>query len=194
MVTLPASTLIPQLELLSQQINEIEKKANDLQSRLNQDQALWSPDKNHWSILECMEHLCIVGELILPRMRQSISKIKQRSLESAGPFKYNIVERFFIRCLSPNTPVSMPVPPPYNPREAAANPDKIWERFFALQINLHECIEDANGYNLKRSSFSSPVSPLTRFTLGAWMEGTVAHERYHWGQIEALLQHPDFPK
>ena len=194
MVTISVPTLIPQLQILTSQINDLEKKASGLQSRLNREQALWSPNKSRWSILECVEHLCIVGERSLPGMRSSIEKLKRRDIRSSGPFTYNFMERNFIRFLSPNTPISMPVPPPYKPKDAAANPDKIWERFFILQKDLQECIQNANGYNLKQAAFSSPISPMIRFTVGAWMEGGVAHERYHWGQVESLSDHPDFPK
>ena len=193
MVTTSVPVLIPQLQILSDQITDLDNKAKSLQSSLNNENALWSPVKNRWSILECVEHLCIVGERALPRMRRSIEKLHHQDARSSGPFTYNVVERFFIRCLSPNTPISMPVPPPYNPKEAAADPDRIWVRFFTLQKDLQECLQNANGFNLKKVSFSSPVSPITRFTLGAWMEGMVAHERYHWGQVESLQQLPDFP-
>ncbi len=186
MVTASVPALIPQLQILSDQISELVTKSTELKAAINHEQAQWSPDKNRWSILECVEHLNIVGELALPSIRNCIDKLHTKDIRSSGPFTYNFVERYFIKFVSPNTPMSMPVPPPYNPKIASADPDKIWERFFDLQKNLQKCIQDANGFNLKKVSFSSPISPITRFSLGAWMEGLVAHERYHWGQIEAL--------
>ncbi len=194
MVTTSVPTLIPQLQILSDQISELVTKSTELKATINHEQALWSPDKSRWCILECIEHLNIVGELSLPRIRRSIDKLHAKYMHSSGPFNYNFIERYFIKFLSPNTPMSMPVPPPYNPKIASADPDKIWVRFFTLQKDLEKCIQDANGFNLKKVSFSSPISPITRFTLGAWIEGLVAHERYHWGQVEALQLLPDYSR
>lgn len=61
------------------------------------------------------------------------------------------------------------------------------DEFLALQDELAEHVNEAEGIDLRRLRLSSPAIPLLRISLGAWFEATLAHERRHLSQARRVL-------
>jgi hypothetical protein len=130
---------------------------------------------------------------LLPRLEEALRSVRAEGYYSDTEPRYGPVERLIIRLLSPNPPFHLAVPPMYVPKLPADPAREIGEPFIELLVRIQGAIEAANGLDLKRVKVASPASPQLRLTLGAWLEGTVAHNEYHWMQVRALLEHPNFP-
>jgi hypothetical protein len=190
-MTSAANQLIPELQRYCDQIGEIEREVERLTGGLTDAQMQWSPAPDRWSLVQLFDHLNRVGGPLLPKMQEAIRQGKAQGWHSEGPFRYNWMERLFIRMLSPGATMKVPVPPLFVPAESPV-PESL-PKFMALQEALRACIGEANGLNLTRMKITSPASRLVRLCLGAWFAATVAHEQYHLLQMQALRADPQFP-
>jgi len=183
--------LLPQLAAMQEHLERIRTRAEALRS-LSPAQWLWSPAADVWSLALILDHLNTAEREVVPRIEQSIAALRREDRRSEGPFRYNSWERFFIRMLSPNPPFKLPVPPQFTPQAPEDPLSQVLDPFLALQERYLKILEQANGYDLKASRVTSPVSPLLKMTVGGYLEAMVAHERYHWTQVEAILANPQF--
>jgi hypothetical protein len=191
--TQAAIQLNPTLQALAERVTDICQEAERLTQGLSPAQRLWSPDPEHWSIAQCLDHLNKVGYPLLSRFEAAIQQLEAQGLRSDGPFHYSRLERWFIRLLSPDPPMKVPVPKIFIP---AATPEALTDtvpRFLELQAALLQCIHQANGLALTQVRISSVANPLLRLSLGAYLEATIGHEQYHLLQAQAIRNHPDFP-
>ena len=163
-------------------------------STLTLEQWIWSPDTQTWNIALILDHLNILSNLMLPKIDDAIGKLRADNLRSDGPFHYNLMERLFIRILSPDPPFKVPVPPLYVPKIHADPATEIGPNFLENQRRFLRGLEDGNGLDWKKIKISSSAFGWMKLTLGGWLEANVAHEQYHWLQVKALQSHPNFPR
>lgn len=185
--------LIPELQPRDVTLTRLRGEAQTRLASLTDAQLNWSPGRGLWSTVQILDHLNRVGYVNLPNLSQSIDSLKSQGKTAPGPFRYNFSERLFIRLLSPNPPFKSPVPPQFAPPVTFDTPGEVVERFILLQDSLHDYLTQASGLDLSAVKLPSPVTPLLKFSLGTWLHSLIAHEEYHWLQIEALLMHPQFP-
>ncbi|MDZ4859417.1 MAG: DinB family protein [Candidatus Hydrogenedentes bacterium] len=146
------------------------------------------PASGGWSIAEVVDHLCILGEMLLPRIDVAIDEAGVRGWRGNGPFRYPFLSRLFIKSVGPLTPNKrgkMKAPKIFAPSTDQAL-DGLVERFRALQDKLVVRCRAADGINLRKPSFASPASPLIRVRLGAWIEAIAMHQLRHFQQIDDI--------
>jgi len=182
--------LIPELAERQREVEAIREEASQLTAGLDAMQFTWRLSKDRWSIADCLEHLLLVGRLLLPCIDEAIQLGKQRRMYAQGPFRYSWFDLHFVRSTEPKTKARMPrvyVPPP------PGRVDEVARDFDVLQEQLLERIAASNGLDLKRVKASSPVNRLLRFSLGTWLAAIPAHERQHLVQAWLVRQDPRFP-
>lgn len=185
--------LRPKLEELHAATREIRAKAKVL-SKLSDAQLAWTPNSQTWPIAMVLDHLNKVHELTVPKFDAALATAAPAGADKDRPVKYGFFERVTLRMLGPNSPIPVPVPPIFEP-ERKANPSRtVVPTFFARHDTLAALIERSDAHDLKGLKASSPVSDKLKPGYLAYLEGTVQHEQYHWGQVEALLANPSFPK
>lgn len=184
--------MISDLQRLSDIVAGVKSDASSKLSGLSETQWNWKPDKKKWSITQIVDHLNIVAVLAMPRFQTAVEELRTKQLRSDGPFKYGLIEGMYIRMVSPNPPFKVPVPGVFLPSTAKSSASILAE-FLSVQDSLLALFASANGYDLKAVKVTSPASSLVKFSLGAWLEGIVGHEQYHWLQIVEILARPDFP-
>jgi DinB superfamily len=193
---MPAATttaLRSDLRRMVTRTTDLKAEASAVLSLAEQKQWIWSPDAGTWSMALTLDHLNSVNQLLLPRLEEALERIRTEGYYSDAEPRYALAERFFIRLLSPNPPFQLPVPPIYVPTLRADPVRETGEPFIGLLDRIQGSIEMANGLDLKKAKIVSPASPLVRLTAGASLEAMVAHNEYHWAQVRALLDHPNFP-
>ena len=181
--------LTAELQKLRDTAAEMLEKSEALTS-LTLGQLNWSPGKGVWSIGQVVDHLNKSNGPTNPNLAEAV---RTATVRSDGPFRYKLLERLFIRMLSPNPPFKVPVPPPFIPDSAAITSDAV-TRFQEIQTELTHVIESANGLDLTKPRIASAANSRIKMCLGAWFHATLAHEQYHWLQIEAVRANPAFPK
>jgi hypothetical protein len=191
-VSAQTQSLSPYLHGFAVSIDQIKSEVETITVRLSDEQLHWSPDKNRWSIGQILDHLNKVADPLLPKLNEEIETARKNGITGSPPFKYSLIERFFIRILSPNPPFKIPVPPMFVP----ASPQELFgvvPKFLGYQDSLREAVVNSEGLDLKKPRFASPANKRLSLCLGAWFESTIAHEQYHLLQTHAVRSNPGFP-
>jgi hypothetical protein len=163
---------------------------------LTDEQFNWNAEPGRWSMAQCLDHLCVTGAQILPRMDQGIERARARQWFSSGPFRYGRLGNWFVRA---NSATERPprrrfkAPQLYAP---SAEPplSEVVPVFLQLQEELISRLHDANGLDLARVKVSSPVSRLVRLSLGQWFTLVAGHQERHLWQAEQVRRHANFPR
>ena len=141
-----------------------------------------------------VEHLNSVARIGLSSIEKGLEQLRSEGALSDMPPRYGFGERFFIRLLSPSPPFRVPVPGIYVP-EAPADPvGETGPEFLRALDRTAAAVVAANGLNLTKLKLPSPANARIRLTVGAWLEGLVAHNDYHWLQVRALRDNTGFPR
>jgi hypothetical protein len=184
--------LRPQLQSIRLRADATRAKAEVLR-RLTDGQLLWAPSRDRWPIAMILDHLNKVHELILPKFEDALRNAPPAGADRNKPVRYRFSDRILLRMMGPNSPVKVPVPQIFEP-ELKANPARtVVSAFFANHDSLASLIDKSDGRDVAKIRVSSPAMDRLKAGYLAYLDGTIAHETYHWGQIEALLKDPNFP-
>ena len=192
--TVPDSELRSDLKRMALSVAGLKAEASTVISPTTLEQWDWSPDRNTWSMALVLEHLNSVARLGLPAIERGLAQLRSDGVQSDAPPRYSIGERLYIRLLSPNPPFRVPVPPIFVPERRADPAVETGPEFLRGLERTERCIHSANGLDLTRLKIPSPANSRLRLTVGAWLEGLVAHNEYHWMQVRALRSHARFPR
>ena len=140
--------LNPQLAVLNENLSSIIRRAEALRE-LSDVQLVWKPTPKVWSISQVLQHLYLGEKVVLPEFRKAIDQLIFDIAVASGPFKYSLMERMFIKIVSPNPPFKVPVPESMIPIAQADFVSDTLEPFLALQLECRQLYLDANGTDLK---------------------------------------------
>ncbi|HEX5323027.1 MAG TPA: DinB family protein [Capsulimonadaceae bacterium] len=191
---------------LSLAITTVEMEVRSFAENLTPAQWLWRPETGEWSMAQCLDHLVKVGFAALPGMEAAITKIKIEGRRAPGQLRpsspgykpphlivYNPFDHKFVEMMSPNPPMKVPVPKRFLPSQMPAIERETLPQFFKLQERLQTCLDNSEGLDTLGVKVGSPVMPALKFSLAAFLEGTIQHQRYHWLQAKAVRARKEFP-
>ncbi len=179
----------PQLDGYRTGFVEFKDEATALVTDVDADTMQRRPDPNGWSVVQCIDHLNTTGWLLLRSMEEKIQRGHDDGPYGEPPFEYGVVSRWFVHVLKPSSGWTFDAPSLFEPDAPnTLYPTEVIDEFLALQDQLAECVEAAEGLDLRRIRFGSPAIPLLRISMGAWFEATLAHERRHLNQARRTLR------
>ena len=184
--------MTPQLEDYQQQFERIQKGAEELIVGLSPYGFNWHHTPGAWSIAECLDHLIVVGNLLIPRIDEAIRAAREQNLLGAGPFRYGVRGLLFIRAQEPPVRRRIRTFPDYVPPTTRVTED-IQREFMALQDRLIERVKSADGLDLSKMLIRSPAVSWLRFNTAVWFAATAAHERRHLWQARRIKESNLFP-
>ena len=185
-------SLVPELESLRKQIEDIVADANKLTAGISQRQFNWQPEPGRWSMAQCLAHLNVAGEMQLPRIEASIRRAREQGLVGPGPYRHGFIGYCFVSLVEPPPRIRFKAPKAMAP-PTAESPSKAIFSFFALQTRIQEQIRQANGVDLGHAKVVSPIADWLRFTLGQSFALIAGHERRHLWQAWQIRNDPKFP-
>jgi hypothetical protein len=183
--------LVEDLQNYQRQFESIRSEAQNLLGDLNELQFNWQPGTDRWSIAQCIDHLVVTGRSSLANTHLAVSDARARGLLSPGPFRYGLIERWFVRQTEPPAKMKFKAPKAYMP-SANQTHTEIIASFYTLQEEFLACIEEANGIDLARTKVSNAVSRWFRLSLGQELAFDAAHERRHLWQARKVKEELDF--
>jgi hypothetical protein len=179
----PASSdaLIPQLQRIHDRIAAARQDVVQIVTVLTDEQARKRPDPESWSVADCLDHMCVTGRKILPRIAAGIERAREKGWYGSGPFRYSWWGDWFVRESGPQDFTSRrtyKTPKLYRPaREWPL--EEIVRSFTHLQDDLLRRVRDANGIDLARVKIASPAAWWLRLSLGQWLELIAGHQERH---------------
>ena len=185
--------LVEDLQNYHRQFESIKTDAQKLLGDLNELQFNWQPTTDRWSIAQCIDHLVVTGRSSLSNTLRAINEARSKGLLSPGPFRYGLIERWFVRQMEPPARMTFKAPKAYMP--SAYQPyAEIVTSFYNLQEEFLACIEGANGIDLSRTKVSNVVSRWFRLSLGQELAFNAAHERRHLWQAGRVKEKLGFSR
>jgi len=181
-----------ELEGYSDQLLSVRQDAVGLMPGLSDAQFNWQPAPGRWSMAGCFEHLNLAAAtLFIPSIDAAIATAKAQGLKSDGPFAYSAFERWCIK--TNDAPAKMRLKAPKSVQPAAPlSLDQVRTEFIQWQDELAKRLRESDGLDLRRAKHKSPI-PLVKFSLGAFIQLMLAHERRHTFQAREVRQNPAFP-
>jgi hypothetical protein len=182
--------LIPELQQLHDRINVARQDVIQIFTVLSEEQARERPDPTSWSVGECVDHLCVVGRKLLPRIDAGLTKAREKGWYSDGPFRYSWWGNWFVRASGAGDyPPKQKVKTPKLYRPVHEWPvEELVRSFTHLQDEYLSRIRTANGIDLARVKITSPAARLLRLSLGQWLELLVGHQERHLLQARDTRQ------
>jgi hypothetical protein len=158
----------------------------DLVRGLTEDQLNQQPAPGSWSIAQCLNHLVITGQKMVPRLAWGVAQARQKGWLGTGPFKYGWLGNWFVRQVADAT--SPPrrrfsAPRTYAPAEHF-DPSVLLQDFLLLQDHWQGLLEKADGVDLSRVRVASAAARFLRLQLGQWFALLVGHQERHLSQAE----------
>jgi len=181
-----------ELESYSDQLLSVRQDAVGLMSGLSDAQFNWRPSPGRWSMAGCFDHLNkSAAQLFIPRIDVAIARAAAQNLKSNGPFAYSAFERWCVR--TNDAPAKMRFKAPKRVQPEPEKPlDDVRREFIGWQDALADRLRKADGLDLRRAREKSPL-PFVKWSLGAYIQLMLAHERRHTWQARQVRQHPNFP-
>lgn len=184
-------TLHAELAEYRRQLDEIRADVENLVEGISESQFNWRPSPEKWSIAQCLEHLNS-GWGALPKLDRAIAAAGERGVRGGGPYRHPMLGKLYLRFTEPPPKIRVRAPRRFRPAAERGLSDVV-PRFLALQREILERIESADGLDLGRIRLSSPISRRFRMSLGQWFAFLAAHERRHVWQAWQVRRHPEFP-
>src|SRR3989442_14769538 len=107
--------LVEDLQNYRRQFESIKTGAQNLLGDLNELQFNWQPGSDRWSIAQCIDHLVVTGRSSLSNIHRAINEARSKGLSSSGPFRYGMLERWFVSQMKPPARMTFKAPKAYMP-------------------------------------------------------------------------------
>jgi hypothetical protein len=165
-------------------------RARELIDGMSEAEFNWSAGRGSWSMAQCFDHLCRIGEALRGPLQEALARTEARGWKSDQPPRYGFFSRAFIRATGPLD----------RPRVRRVKTQRLYQpagsqrlgatlaRFEHLQDELQALVRRSEGLDLVRVKVRSPAIPLVRVALGAWLESLVGHQERHLAQAARVRE------
>ena len=177
---------------IAEQIEAIRERLETLAAGKSNEALNWRPEGNRWSIAECIEHLNLTADMLLPEIDKSIAAGVAAEPGTEGVARHSMVFGWLLPVIEPPPKRRFKTKPDLTPRpdlDAA----KVIERFGQVRDEVVERLERARGIDLTRTKVRHPLIRLMSFRLGEIFTTIAAHERRHLWQAEQVTKAEGFP-
>ena len=188
----PADCDLPNWSLrLISELNDADRRATSVAGGLNVIQLNWRPTPAAWSVGQCLEHLRIGSEILLPAISAALEGRHRRPVDE---ITLGWLSRWFIRTYIAPNPGGARARAPRKIEPAQQVEATVLESFLRSTQSARAMVRQAGPYDVNRIRYRNPFIPLLRFTVGAGLEMTAKHANRHLLQAEGVRQAAGFPR
>lgn len=168
------------------ELQAADQRAIALARGLSIEQLNWKPRPESWSVGQCLEHLCLSGELYLAPIANALNNQQRAPVDTITPGWFGA---WFIRSFIAPSPQTRKAraPKQIKPVLSVVEPS-VLDRFLAANREVRALIDRAAPYDVNRIRFQNPFIPIIRFTVGTGFEIIAKHEDRHLLQAEKVWQ------
>jgi hypothetical protein len=149
----------------------------------------WSqrPAGGGWSAAECVAHLNLTSEALLPLLKVGI--VQARALGGGAPvrFRRDFLGWLIFRSSRPGGRPRVKTKSGFVPA-SCADKDALVQEFERLQVEQIATVEEADGLPLQRVKITSPFDPRLRYSLYSAFTIAAAHQHRHLAQAERAAE------
>jgi hypothetical protein len=180
----------PRLQALVDRAEDNDAEARDVAGDLTGEQLRWRPPEGGWGVGDCLEHLVASAESYRSKAGGEIARARADGRE---PFDGGWGKTLGGRMLLFGVSSSMRIPAPRSLRPPPEPPPDTLDRFLRGQRDIVALMREADGLDLGRIRFASPVNTLIRLNLGEAFEVLQIHAARHLAQARRVRERDAFP-
>jgi DinB family protein len=172
------------LEAIEIELNDATERARRLVEQVDGRRFTVRPDPTRWSAAECIAHLSLSAEEMLPVIREAIDKAPRAAKRRKVKMDWlGALLRWF---LEPPVRSRVKTPARFVPRSVRAKAETLAE-FTAFQQKLIDVLHDARDVDLTGVRVVSPFDRRVKYNLYSAFRVLAAHERRHLWQAEQAV-------
>ncbi|HUL02661.1 MAG TPA: DinB family protein [Gemmatimonadales bacterium] len=175
----------PQLAVIAAELADTGARATELVQGLDETAFHARPDPPGWSVAECVAHLNLMDEAMLPRIDAAILEAQTAGTDPARRYRRDVVGWLLSYSLDPPSRVRTRTTPPFVPASTGSR-ETVLSRFMDLRVDLGHRLEAASGLDLNRVRVRSPINAKLSYNLYSAFRVIAAHERRHLWQAEQV--------
>ncbi|WP_109832328.1 DinB family protein [Reichenbachiella versicolor] len=145
------------------------------------------PAEDHWSVLQCVEHLNIADEHYLLQFEDKLPAAPKSSIET---FKSGMLGKKFIKMIKPTESGDIPSPmqtfKKFRP-QVDVKMDTV-EKFLADQDRIVEYLKVASSLDINKNRIPSAIGSIIMFKLGDAFGFLIGHNQRHVQQMRNVLK------
>jgi hypothetical protein len=164
------------------ELQNADQRAIALVRGLSVEQLNWKPRPESWSVGQCLEHLCLSGEVYLQPIETALKNQPPSPVQEITPGWFGA---WFIRNYIAPSNKKARAPKKIAPVLSTVDPS-ILDRFLAMNREIRALIERAAPFDVNRIRFENPFVSIIRFTVGTGFEILSKHEVRHLLQAEQV--------
>jgi len=175
---------------------EAERRLDVLAGEVSELQAAYRPGPGRWSIAECVDHVALTGRRYLPRIESALVKARDRGMTGSEPWvRGPLGGRMLLTFLDPSKPKkTLRAPKKFRPvADADVNFTRAVQALRDVHRRLLDAMDRAEGLDLGRVRFATPVSSLFRVSLAQAFEILGIHEHRHFDQADDVRRADGYP-
>jgi hypothetical protein len=183
-----------ELTKLRQEYLKIIDDCKILAGDLSDEEINYRQDPGKWSIAECIQHLTVTNSEYHKQALPAIEKGIVKGKLSNDPIKLSFIGKIFMK-FEPPPKRKFKNPKIFSPKK---DPHKFFDKeqvvkdFITSKMRMIELIEKADGLDMNKVKFSSPVFGLIRVKLGDYFKTMAPHDRRHLWQASQIKNSPEF--
>jgi hypothetical protein len=175
-----------QLRELADTLEAVTVRARSLRAGLPADAWTQRPGEGQWSPAECIAHLNLSSEALLPVLRSALDEASVKGAwrgRTASTYRRDLAGWFVWHLLSPSSPVRTRSAAAFEPQMDGST-DNVLCRFEQLQHEVLACVQAADGLSIDRIRVASPFCVGVTYNLYSALTLVARHQERHLLQAE----------
>lgn len=174
----------PQLEAIATELDEATRRAEAIVSQSSEDRLTKRPPDGGWSAAECIEHLNLTSQAILPRLDQALAG--RPAVRLPARLRRDLIGWLIWKGVQPSGKMKAKTSPSFIPG-SGRSVGEILAEFRELQTSLLERLRTADGVAVDRIKIGSPFNERVRYSAYSAFSVLAAHEHRHLAQAEQAV-------
>jgi hypothetical protein len=143
----------------------------------------YRPAPDRWSPAECVAHLNLTSEALLPLVHESLREARASGAAARRRYRRDALGWIVSKLVSPSGGLRITTAPAFLPPVTPAV-DRLLEDFDRLQSGVTDCVEHAEGLPIDRVTLVSPFHGRLRYSLYTALTLVPRHQHRHLLQAE----------
>lgn len=144
------------------------------------------PTEGSWSAAECLAHLNLTSEALLPGLQQGLEEARSRGERAQTRYRRDPLGWLLWKTMGPPVRFRVGTGAAFVP-DADAPQGELLERFEFLQAEIAACLRDADGLPIQRVRVESPFDRRVRYNLFSALAILPRHQLRHLWQAERAV-------
>jgi hypothetical protein len=177
----------PQLALIVADLESAVERVRQLDASLTHYAWNVQPEPARWSAAECVAHLNLTTEALLPLVRSALRDARDRQERTPARYRRNVLGWLAWKIVAPGGGLRTKTIAAFMPSPTPPVQDLV-SNFIRLQNDVISCVREADGLPLEHVSVRSPFHGRMTYNLYAALTLVPRHQHRHLHQAERAAQ------